>query len=34
MKKGKSHSNFQLNERFSKFLRQLRYEVSCSKGKN
>ena len=35
IKKGKSHSNFQLNEPFSKSLRQLfRYEVPCSKGKN
>ena len=35
IKKGTSHSNFQLNEPFSKFLRQLlRYEVPCSKEKN
>ena len=34
IKKGTSHSNFQLNEPFSKFLRQiLRYEVPCSKEK-
>jgi hypothetical protein len=35
IKKRKSHSNFQLNEPFSKFLRQLfRYEGPCSKFTN
>ena len=34
IKKGKSHSNFQLSEPFSKFLRQLlRYEVPWSTEK-
>jgi hypothetical protein len=34
IKEGTSHSKFQLNEPFSKFLQKLfRYEVPCSKGK-